>query len=142
MKVWDINFRHEVLIKINKYKINWLKAPSKEQKIIQDFLYPFWCHKIVLQEFRIPSSLLRIDLICCNSRTCIEYSPKSHHGTYNKFFHGGSRNNYLSSLKRDCKKYEWITDPRNSLKFIELNETDLPFLSPKYILDKFGINII
>lgn len=141
MKVWDIYFRKEILIRTKKYLIDWNKSPSKEQQVIQDFLYPYWKSKIVLSELRIPSSLLRIDIVCCNSRICIEYSPNSHHGNFNKFFHK-NRTNYGHSIARDSKKYEWITDPRNNLKFIELNETDLPHLSIKYLEEKFGINII
>lgn len=141
MKVWDIGFIRLVSIRVNKYKIDWNSAPSKEQKIIQDFLFPYWKNKIVLKEMRIPSSLLRVDLVCCNSRICIEYSPTTHHGKFNKFFHK-SRSGYGASLERDKEKYDWINDPRNNLKYIELNENDLPYLSAEYIEKNFGINII
>ena len=141
MRVWDINFRRQVLIKSKKYQIDWNKSPSKEQQILQDFLYPYWYNKIVLKEFRIPSSLLRLDLICVTNRTVIEYSPISHHGNFNQFFHK-TRNNYGQSIRRDSQKYDWITDSRNNLKFIELNEEDLSFLSLNYIKEKFDIFII
>ena len=141
MRVWDLKFQKEILIKTSHYKMDWSKSVSKEQKIIQDFLYPYWNKYIVLREVRIPSSLLRLDLVCATNRTVIEYSPTSHHGTFNKFFHK-NRSNYGRSLERDKDKYDWITDPRNNLKFLELNEKDLPYLSIKYIQEKFDISII
>ena len=141
MKIWDINFSREVSVNIRKYLIDWNSAPSKEQKIIQDFLYPYWRHKIVLREFRIPSSLLRIDLFCYTSRLCLEYSPTSHHGTFNKFFHKNEAN-YKESIIRDYNKYDWINHPKNNLRYLELNEHDLSNLSVGYIEKKFGINII
>ena len=71
---------------MNKYKINWNQAPSKQQQFLQDFLYPFWKDKIVLSEFKIPgrNCLLRIDLFNYSGKQAIEFSPKSHHGTFKK----------------------------------------------------------
>lgn len=141
MKIWNIYFTKEILIKINKYKINWLKSPSKEQQILQDFLYPYWRAKIVLKEVYIPSSKMRLDIVCATNRIVIEYSPKSHHGTFNKFFHK-NRQNYGRSIVRDSKKVDWILDPRNNLKYLELNEDDLPLLSVRYLEETYGINIL
>ncbi len=135
-------YKSEKLILINtkKYKINWDKKVSKGQKILQDFLYPYWRNYLVLQEMRVPSTLWRFDLVNCSKKIIIEFSPKSHHNNFNKFFHK-SRSGYLRSLKADMYKYEWATE-QNGFKLIELDDSDLPLLSVKYLEEKFGVNII
>ena len=61
------------------------------------------------------------------------------HESFNKFFHGNSRANYLKSIKRDYHKVVWLEN--NNFKILEIFEEDLPSLSPKYIEKKFSVNI-
>ena len=136
MKLYKLNSNKIVNLNISKYLIDWNKSPSKEQKLLQDFLYPFWRHSIILSELCVPGSLLRIDLVNVNKRLCIEYSPESHHGNFNKFFHR-HRNNYLQSIKRDFFKYEWII--KNKFSLLELNEEDLNNLNYEYFVKKYSI---
>lgn len=140
MRVKKYKSDKEVLIKISKYKINWSKAPSKGQQILQDFLYPLWRNCLVLAEMRVPGTLWRFDIVNCNKKIIIEYSPLTHHNNYNPWFHK-SRAGYLKSLKSDINKLEWA-EQQNGFKVIEIVEEDLPLLSIKYIENKFGINII
>lgn len=129
------NSDREKNVNLSKYLINWDDSPSKEQKILQNFLYPFWKNKIVLSEFRIPGSLFRVDIINISDRIAIEYSPSSSHD-YNPFFHK-SRIEYIQRVKADIDKIQWLTS--NNFKVIEINKEDLDFLSKKYFLDHFGI---
>ena len=130
------------LVKISptKYKISWdKKKASNFQFAIKQFLKPYWQYDIgVFEEMRIPKSLLRIDLINFTKRIAVEASGAQHF-EYNKFFHGGSEMNFLGSIKRDDSKRLWLE--RNNFKMIELVETDIPKLSPEYIMEKFGVDI-
>jgi hypothetical protein len=125
-----------VSIPVKKYKFNPDKKVSKGQKILQDFLLKYVDSSFLLQELRLPGSLLRIDLVLIDKKAMIEYSPNSHHNNFNKFFHK-NRLNYLSSLKRDIKKQEYVE--RNGYKFIEINETDLDKLSYDFFVDNFDL---
>ena len=58
---------------------------------------------------------------------------------FNEFFHNHSRMNYLKSIKRDCKKEEWLE--KNNFKLLEIYEKDLKLLSAKFFLDNFNISI-
>jgi hypothetical protein len=140
MKVFKYNSTRLCTIPINRYKINWEKAPSKGQLELQKFLYPYWKSYLVLKEMRVPGTLWRFDIVNCNKRLIIEYSPKSHHGSYNKFFHK-NRAGYGKSLNADVSKYEWAVE-QNGFKLIEITEEDLPNLSVQFFQNRFDINII
>ena len=88
---------------------------------------------------RVPGTLWRFDLVNCNKKLIIEYSPITHHNNYNPFFHK-SRAGYLKSLKSDMFKNQWALD--NGFKVIEIVEDDLDKLSLAYFIDKFGISLI
>jgi len=139
MKVRKYKSDKIISIDIKKYRIDWNSAPSKGQQILQNFLYPFWKSSLVLQELRVPGTLWRFDLVNCNSKIIFEYSPISHHGNYNPFFHK-TKAGYLKSLKSDLLKLEWAE--QNGFKVIEIQESDLPFLSLDYIYDTFGVNLV
>lgn len=138
MKVWTINRTKLVPINLNKYKINWDKAPSKGQKQLQDFLRPYWESQIILAEMRIPGCQKRIDLTNCNKKIIIEYSPVSHHGKFNKFFHG-NKVKYAERVIADLDKMEWAD--YNGFKFIELVEADLKNISVEFFKENFGVTI-
>ena len=140
MKVFKYKSTRLCTIPINRYKINWEKAPSKGQLELQKFLYPYWRNYLVLREMRVPGTLWRFDLVNCSKRVIIEYSPLSHHNNFNEFFHK-TRAGYSRSLKADLSKYEWAVE-QNGFKLAEITEEDLPNLSVNFFLEKFGINII
>ncbi len=128
----------KVVIPINKYLINWDKSPSQGQQILQNFLVTFWRNDIVIAEMRIPGCLKRFDIVNCNKKIIVEYSPLTHHNTYNKFFHR-SRAGYLKSIKSDAEKAEWAE--RNGFKLVEIVEKDLPLLSRDYFYKQFGVQL-
>lgn len=127
----------EVNVNIRKYIIDWDSSPSNEQKILQDFLYPYFKNKVILAEFRIPGSLLRFDIVNISNRYIIEYSPDSTHFEFNPYFHGSRPSGYLKRIKTDMEKITWAE--QNGFRVIELNKEDLGHLSRDYFLDKFQI---
>jgi hypothetical protein len=123
----------EVTVNASKYSIDWEKRVSRPQKIVKDIIRPLWAGDIVCEEFRIPSSKLRIDLVNFTLRIVIEVSPKSSH-SFNKFFHK-NRSGFLSSCKRDITKQEWCQI--NGFIYVELTEQD--FENPEQIIEKISL---
>ena len=120
MKIKNI-YGKDANVNIAAYTIDWDKKVSKPQKIVKDIIRPIWAGDLVCEEFRIPSSKLRIDLINFTLGVVVEVSPKSSH-SFSVFFHK-NRSNFLSSRKRDIKKEEWSLS--NGFIYIELIDKDL-----------------
>lgn len=140
MRVKKLNSDKEVLLSFKKYKIDWENSgASKLERQFRDLIYPYWKNQIVLYQCFVPGSKLRLDFLNCNKRLCVEIDGKQH-GTYVKFFHNNNRLNWMMAWKRDEDKQKWLED--NNIKFLALKQEDLDYFSPKYILEKFGINII
>lgn len=140
MKVFKLNSTKEVILKVNKYRIDWQNdGNSSLERRFRDLIYPFWKNHIVLFQLTIPGSLLKLDFLCLNKRLAVETNG-SQHNKFNKFFHNNSRANYLKGIKNDLKKQKWLED--NNIQLLELEELDLDNFSPTYIFDKFGINIL
>lgn len=125
-------------VNFSKYKINWDYSRSKVQQKVQNFLKPYWKFDTVLAEYRVPRSLLRLDIFNCTKGIIVEVSPEDHHGKYNEFFHK-NRANYKRSIDRDMQKIDWAK--RNNLQLIELNYSDVDNLSREYVKTKFGIDL-
>jgi hypothetical protein len=140
MRLKKINSQAEILIKINKYRINWDKdGSSKPEKKFIELIKPFWKNCIILFQLRLPGSLLRLDFLNCSLRIGVEISPKSHHDNFNPFFHK-NRIGFLKSIKSEIVKEKWCED--NNIRLLTLDDNDLDNFSPKYIEKKFGIYII
>ncbi len=120
MKLLNI-YNREVNVNVTKYIIDWDKIVSKPQKQVKDALKPIWQGQLVCEEFRIPSSKMRIDLINFSLKVVVEVSPKGSH-KFNKFFNK-NRSNFLSAVKRDISKAEWCE--RNGFRFVEIVDEDL-----------------
>jgi len=81
---------------------------------------------------------MKLDMINMTQRIAVEVQGAQHE-SFNKFFHGNSRANYLKSIKRDYHKRVWLEN--NNFKILEIIQEDLASLSPEYILEKFSVNI-
>jgi len=138
MKFLSLNGQKELNVNINNYRIDWF-SPSRSilQTRVKIFLHTYWKSHIVLEEFKIPQTRLKCDIINLNKKIAIEVQGDQHFA-YNKFFHG-SRSGYVSSIKRDMIKYNWLET--NSFKVIELITEDVDKLSVDYIKERFGIFI-
>lgn len=139
MRVKKLNSSKFILINVGKYLIDWNKAPSKGQKKLQKFLYPYLKSHIVLAEMRVPGSLWRFDIVDCNTHIIYEYSPESHHNNYNEFFHH-DRVGYSKSIISDFNKEEWAN--QNGFKVVHIIEDDLDKLSLDYFKSNFEVNIL
>ncbi len=139
MKVWNFTRKRLVPVNVRKYQINWNEEScSKPQTLAKKLLKPYWHYYTILEEYRIPSSLYRIDFLNVNLRIAVEINPIQHH-KFNKFFHR-SRSGFHHQIAKDIKKIEWLEF--NNFQILELNEDDLNHFSPVYIEKTFGISII
>lgn len=138
MKFKKLNSDKEVNINVTPYiiKDKKLKNPSKPEQQVLDFLWPYWKYHVLLNQFVVPGSRLRCDLININLRLLIEISPESTHGKFNKFMHS-TRMGYLDVIKRDLEKQKWAEN--NNFQFIELIDEDIENLSKTLFKEKFGI---
>lgn len=137
MKLKGLNSDKLAWVKIKQ--IDWDgKSPSKFQFTVKQFIKPFWQNCICSEEFRIPKSLLRIDLINFNKKIVIEASG-TQHNDFNKFFHKNAKSNFLASIKRDVAKQKWCEE--NGFHFVEIYEKDLP-LTKKFFKDNFDIDLV
>jgi len=124
---------------VNKYRIDWKKkSRSKIQFEVKQFLHQFWSSHIVYEEFPVYGSLMKVDFINATCKIAVEVNG-AQHTSFNKFFHQNSRSKYLSSIRRDYEKYEWLM--KNEFKLIEIEEGDMKTLSSQFILDKFNIEL-
>lgn len=128
MKILNIRGR-EVNINPRRYLIDWDRAVSKPQKAVKDFLRPFWEGGYCLEEFRIPGSLLRVDLLNVSRGMVVEVSPKRSHA-YNAFFHG-SLAGYREALKRELDKQGWAESA--GFQYIEITDDDFPLTVPRFL---------
>ena len=140
MRVKRFNSKKEVLITYKKYLINWENdGASKLEVSFRDFIHPFWKNSIILYQFKIPGSLLRIDFLNVNKRLAVEIDGEQHE-SFNKHFHANSRNTYLAAIKRDLDKEKWCE--LNNIKLIRLNVKDLKNLNLRELETKFNINLL
>jgi hypothetical protein len=135
-----LKFESDKLVNVNisPYLIDWSRKVSAPQFKAKKFLYPYWKSSIVLEEFRIPSSLYRIDLINLSSKICIEISPDKLHLEFNKFMHG-NRVGFHKKIKADADKMLWAE--RGGFTFLEWYDEDLKNLSKQYLKEKFDLDL-
>jgi hypothetical protein len=124
---------------VSKYRINWdKKSRSNIQFSVKQFLRNHWSTHIVYEEFPVYGTRLKVDFLNATRKIAIEVNG-SQHSSFNKFFHQNSRAKYLSSIRRDYEKYEWLM--KNGYKFVEIEEGDMKDLSVEFIKQKFEVEI-
>lgn len=137
MKFKKLNSKKEVNVDVARYKIDWENSVSRPQKRVKDFLFPHWKAHVCMEEFRIPGSRLRFDIVNLTSKIILEISPSGSH-RYNAFFHK-NRSAYLAAIKREIDKQTWALE--NNFLFVELGDEDLRNLSRRLFQEKYGITL-
>jgi hypothetical protein len=135
MTLLDIRGR-ERSVSFSKYRIDWnLKRASEPQFRTKKFLKEFWLGDLVCEEFVIPGSRLRIDLINFSKMIAVEVSGQQHE-SFSKFFHK-TRIGFIKSVKRDFQKIKWLEI--NNINLVELYDYETLNLDKKEIEKKFSI---
>jgi len=123
MKFKTLNGKERFLRNPKKYIINWEgKSKSNVQWRVKQFLFSYWRHDVVFEELRIVGTRLSLDIYNANKKIAVEVQGRQHQ-TYNPYFHGNNRQNWLSQLKRDDLKLEFCLT--NGIKLVEIYETDV-----------------
>ena len=126
-------------INISKYQIDWNgESLSNFQFSIKQFLYPFWCGQVVLEECPLAGTKLRFDFLNITRSIAVEANGNQHN-QYNKFFHGKSRAKYLLQIKRDLIKQKWCDI--NKILLIEIFPDDVDNLCPEWFEEKYKITL-
>ena len=124
---------------VSKYLIDWgKKSRSKIQFKTKQFLKEYWKNHVVYEEFPVYGTRLKVDILNATKKVAVEVNGRQH-SSFNKFFHGDSRQKFLQSIKRDCKKLDWLE--LNDFEVIEIEEDEVPLLSCQLIEAKCGIKI-
>lgn len=139
MKLKKVRSTKEIEVNISKYRIKWdARCRSKFQFELKQWFRRYWENHICLEEFRLPGSLLKCDLVNLNKRIMVEINGVQHE-TYNKHFHRGNRVNFLAQLTRDQIKRDWAE--ANGFVIVEIEPKDLP-LTLEFFREKYGVEIL
>lgn len=123
MKFKTLNGKERFLKNPKNYLIDW-KAQSKSnfQWRVKQFLLPYWKYDVVFEELKIVGTRLSIDFYNGNKKIAVEVQGNQHQ-TYNPYFHGNNRQNWLSQLKRDDLKLKFCLT--NDIKMVEIYQSDV-----------------
>ena len=116
MKFVDLYGKTRNLKNAKKYLIDWNKpSRSKFQTQVKKFLWDYWQHDVVFEEFRVVGTRLSLDFYNANKKVAIEVQG-AQHTKYVKFFHKNMFK-YSDQLKRDEKKLQFCGSGTVNLNF-------------------------
>jgi len=124
-------------INITPYLIDWSRKVSAPQFKVKSFLKKYWGAKVVLEEFTIPGTRMRVDLMNVTNKVAVEVSPKSSH-SFNQFFHK-NRANFQGAMKREVDKVKWLE--ANGYVLVEVFDEDFDKLSVEWFKEKYDIDL-
>src|SRR5882724_175834 len=123
---------------VTKYAIDWDK---KSRSIIQfqnkQFLRYYWGNHVVFEEFPVYGSLLKVDILNATLKIAVEVNGPQH-GEFH-YFHNNSPFSYLTGIKNDMKKAQWLD--KNGYKLVEINHDEIFKLSPEFFKEKFDVTL-
>ena len=136
MRLLDVkgNLRNKA---VSKYIIDWDEpSRSKLQFRAKKFFEPYWSAHIVYEEFPVYGSRMRLDFFNATYKVAVEINGQQH-SKYNPFFHNGSRNNFLTSIRRDSSKRKWAE--LNDFLFIEIEYDEVDSLTTEWFEEKYDL---
>lgn len=120
--------------KPKNYLINWdSTSRSKLQYSVKQFIKPYWSHDVVFEEFPIAGTKMSFDFYNSNQNIAIEVQG-GQHLKYTPFFHGKSKSNFLSQIRRDNDKHKFCEI--NSIKLVEIYPNDVLSID---LFEAFGV---
>ena len=123
---------------VTKFKMDWdKKSRSKIQFKVKQFLKPYWCGHVVFEEFPVYGTRLKVDILNATRKIAVEVQGQQHE-TLNPFFHQ-NRANFLKSIKRDVKKFEWLE--LNEFQVIEINYDEVEALDKNFFESKYNCKL-
>jgi hypothetical protein len=104
---------------------------------VKQFLKPYWLGCIVYEEFPVYGSKMKVDIFNATLRVAIEVNGPQH--TQYHWFHQENPMEYLSAVKRDVSKMEWLQ--KNNFKLVEINFDEIDLLSVDFFKQKFDMTL-
>lgn len=96
--------------------------PSKLQELAYSVIKELYPVDIILEEFIVPGSQMRLDFFMPNRKMIVEANGDQHYEN-TPFFHGGIHSGkYAGSKIRDRAKHEWAES--NGFRLIEIYTSD------------------
>lgn len=139
MKFRKLKSNSLVDVPISEYLIKWdTKSCSSYQTSVKNFLKSHWKGQQVLEEFRIPGSLLRIDFINLNKKIVIEVDGEFHE-EFSEFAHK-NRANWWKHMKRDVDKMNWCEEC--GYKFVQIKPDDIKNLNLEWFRKNYQLEIV
>jgi len=127
-----------VLVKTGPYRVKWDgECRSKFQANVKKWLEPYWHNHLCVEEWPIPGTRLRIDLVNLTLKVIVETSG-AQHVKFTPYFHTDNRFNWHGQIKRDEHKREWAE--ANGFKFVEIYDEDMP-LTKQFFKEKYDIDL-
>ena len=111
------------------------KCRSKFQLEVKQFFKEYWKYQICYEEFPVYGTRMKVDIVNATKKIAVEVNGDQH-SSYNKFFHGGHKNNYLEQLKRDQIKAEFCEV--NDIILVEIYDSDI---INKSLFKKFDVTL-
>lgn len=125
-------------VSVQPYLIDWEDdSLSKFQRTIKQFLYHYWKHQVVCEEFPVVGTRMRLDFYNVTRHIAIECDGEQHN-QYNKHFHRGSFSLFQKQLDRDDKKGQWCL--KNEITLVRIYEDDVPNLS-RDLFTQLGVEL-
>lgn len=122
MTFTDLKGRKKTIKSPNKYLIDWEgKSLSKFQEAVKAFLYDYWKNDFTFEEFPVAGTRSRFDIYNATKRVVVESMGKQH-SEFNKFFHRGSKMNFVGQIKRDLEKIQFCEV--NGIMLVEFTEKE------------------
>ena len=105
-----------------KYLIQWdSSSKSKMQFNVKQYLKEYWLYDIVFEEFPLVGSKMTFDFYNPNKNVIVEVQGGLHL-KHTPYFHGQSKSNFLSQIKRDNDKQKFCE--LNNIKLVEIYPND------------------
>lgn len=105
-----------------KYLIQWdSSSKSKMQFNVKQYLKEYWLYDIVFEEFPLVGSKMTFDFYNPNKNVIVEVQG-GQHLKHTPYFHGQSKSNFLSQIKRDNDKQKFCE--LNNIKLVEIYPND------------------
>lgn len=137
MRLYNV-YGNLVYKNVTKYKIDWDgKCRSKCQFAVKQFLKNYWQTHLTYEEFPVYGTLLKCDLLNFTKKIAVETQGRQHDSYVEHFMK--SRSGYLSAIKRDVKKAQWLE--KNGFQIVEIYEDEVKNLSKQFFLEKFDIKL-
>lgn len=131
-------YGREVSKSITPYLVKWdHQRGSVPQLNVKKFFEPYWSGHVVCEEFLVPGSRLRCDLLNFTRKIAVETHGRQHE-QFVKHFHK-TRSGFTRAFTRDLIKYKWLE--ANGFQVIEIFDYEIKDLSEEWVLKKFDIEL-